>query len=68
MTITDKELSAIERNTLNTENARVMARELRAARKVVRLLKRAHAGYWVKRLAVAVALDAYDKARNGKVT
>jgi hypothetical protein len=69
MNITDKDLLAIERNTLNTENARAMARELRAARKVVRAAKR-----WVAAKtdapedfdALTYSIAAYDKARNSK--
>jgi hypothetical protein len=45
-----------------------MARELLAARKVVRLLSKARAGDSISKAAVDKAIDAYDKARNGKVT
>jgi outer membrane protein TolC len=67
MTITDKELRAIERNPLNTENARVMARELLAARKVVQMTRELAEGGTGSRTALTKALAAYDKARKGKV-
>lgn len=45
-----------------------MARELLVARPVVRLLRKLSAGESTTKSAVAKALDAYDKARKGKVT
>lgn len=66
----DKELRAIERNTLNNEAGRAMARELRAARKVVREARRfvASSDGFREFTATQEALAAYDKARKGKVT
>lgn len=81
VTITDKTLkrllrepggehSEIERMSDKhlTRFAVECARELLASRPVVRLLRKLHAGESVTKSAVSKALDAYDKARKGKVT
>jgi hypothetical protein len=69
MTITDKDL----RRLVTCQSGGFMldvvemARELLAARKVVRMMSAARAGDSISKAAVDKALDAYDKARNGTV-
>jgi hypothetical protein len=64
VTITDKELRKIARGAwMSKDEWEDVARELLAARKVVRAVSFDDAA-----VALQAALDAYDKARKGKVT
>jgi hypothetical protein len=68
MTITDKELRYIVTCQSGGFALDVveMARELLAARKVVRMTRALAEGGTGSRIALTKALDAYDRARKGK--
>jgi hypothetical protein len=70
MTITDKQLKACAAGYpagyLTLSGTGRVARELLAARKVVRMTRELAEGRTGSRTALTKALDAYDKARKGK--